>query len=317
MFPFSKHAPVISVQHLPGLSRPVSRLVLGTDHAHKNPDWEKVADAFIERGGNCLDTAHIYGSGQAEEAVGKWIHDRGLKDELILIVKGAHTPNCNPHSISTQLTESLRRLRVERAPIYIMHRDNHEVPVEEFVDVLDQLSRTGLVGIYGGSNWSFERVDQANAYAQRRGRKGFRVVSNQFSLAEMVEPVWAGCILASDPDSRAWLVEKQIPNFAWSSQARGFFTDRAAPDKKEDEMLVRCWYSERNFERKRRAAELAKIHGVDEINIALAYVLSQQFPSFCLVGPQTIDEFNSTLGGLRVNLSQRECHWLNLLVDEL
>lgn len=317
MFPFSQHAPVISAQHLPGLQRPVSRLVLGTDHAHKNADWEKVADAFIERGGNCLDTAFVYGNGQAESTVGKWVHDRGLKDDLMLIVKGAHTPHCNPHSIPIQLTQSLRRLRVERAPIYIMHRDNPEIPVEEFVDVLDQLSRTRLIGIYGGSNWSFDRVDVANTYAQRRGRKGFRVISNQFSLAEMVKPIWQGCLSASDPDSRAWLGEKQIPNFAWSSQARGFFTDRAAPDKKEDEMLVECWYSERNFERKRRAAELAKIHGVDEINIALAYVLSQPFPSFSLVGPRTMEEFHSTLGGLRVNLSQQECRWLNLLIDEL
>jgi len=198
MTSFFQSIPALSRQHLPGLPRPVSRLVLGTDHAHINPDWEKVADAFVEQGGNCLDTAYVYGSGQAESAVGKWIHDRKLKDELMLIVKGAHTPDCNPHSISLQLTQSLKRLRVERAPIYIMHRDNPEITVEEFVDVLDQLSRTGLIGIFGGSNWSLDRVDQANAYAQRRGRKGFRVISNQFSLAEMVEPIWHCLLYTSD-----------------------------------------------------------------------------------------------------------------------
>ena len=58
-----------------------------------------------------------------------------LKD-LIIIAKGAHTPNCNPESISSQLTDSLDRLQCESSDIYIMHRDNEEIPVDEFIDVL-------------------------------------------------------------------------------------------------------------------------------------------------------------------------------------
>jgi aryl-alcohol dehydrogenase-like predicted oxidoreductase len=99
---------------------------------------------------------------------------------------------------------------------------------------------------------------------------------------------------------------------AWSSQARGFFTGRAHPDKKDDAELVRCWYSDDNFQRRERAVELAKKKGVDPINIALAYVLNQPFNSFALVGPRVIAETVSTLRGFPIALTPEEMAWLNL-----
>ncbi|MGO7624602.1 oxidoreductase, partial [Rhizobium ruizarguesonis] len=72
--------------------------------------------------------------------------------------------------------------------------------------------------------------------------------------------------------------EKQIPNFAWSSQGRGFFPDRAGRDKRDDEEIVRVLYSERNFGRRDRAIELANKLGRNTIHIALAYVIAQPFP---------------------------------------
>ena len=103
-----------------------------------------------------------------------------------------------------------------------------------------------------------------------------------------------------------------ISLLSWSSQARGFFTDRAHPDRKEDEELVRCWYSDDNFQRRDRAIELARKKGVQPINIALAYVLCQPFTAFALIGPRQISETVSTLGGLPVKLTPEELRWLNL-----
>src|SRR5204862_2193539 len=122
------------------------------------------------------------------------------------------------------------------------------------------------------------------------GMTGFSAISNNFSLARMVSPVWDGCIAASDAESRAWLTENQMAIMPWSSQARGFFTGRAHPDNRSDEELVRCWYSEDNFRRLERVNELAQKRGVLPINIALAYVLCQPFPTFPLIGPRLLSE---------------------------
>ena len=129
----------------------------------------------------------------------------------------------------------------------------------------------------------------------------------------MINPVWAGCVAASEDELRTWLSEqKSVCNFAWSSQARGFFTDRAGPDKLEDRELSNSWYSPENFERRRRAFELAAKLGVQPINVALAYVLNQPFPQVALVGPRTLEELRTTLAGISIELSEKTMAWLDL-----
>ena len=108
-------------------------------------------------------------------------------------------------------------------------------------------------GAWGGSNWTRERMDEAIAYARKAGKQAPAALSNNFSLAEMIEAPWAGCYSASDEAWRTWLTERNIANFAWSSQAQGFFTDRAGRDKPDDPNMVRCWYNETNFGRRDRA----------------------------------------------------------------
>src|SRR6185369_17907121 len=118
---------------------------------------------------------------------------------------------------------------------------------------------------------------------------------------------------ANDADSRAWFTKTQTPLLSWSSQARGFFLEgRAAPDKREDEELARCWYSEDNFQRLARVNELARNRGALPINIALAYVLHQPFPAFALVGPRQLSETRTTFAALDIELSPAEMKWLNL-----
>jgi len=131
----------------------------------------------------------------------------------------------------------------------------------------------------------------------------------------MVEPPWAGCLSASDAASRAWLTKTQTPLLPWSSQARGFFTDRARPDDRSDAELARCWYSDDNFRRLERVDELARRRGVLPINIALAYVLCQPFPTFPLIGPRTLSETRTSLPALDIDLTPDELRWLNLEQD--
>ncbi len=306
----------IPAGNIPGLSLPFARLVMGCDNQTTMPHGAAVWDDYVERGGNAFDTAYVYGGGLQEKLLGQWIKNRGVRGSVAVIVKGAHTPCCTPEWLSNQLEESLGRLQTGYADIYMLHRDNLEVPVGEFVDVLNGHVRAGRVRVFGGSNWSLARVAEANAYARSKGLQGFGVVSNNFSLARMVEAVWDGCIAASDPTSRRWLAEHQIPLLAWSSQARGFFTDRAGRDKREDSQLVRCWYSDDNFARRERAVELARRKGVTPIAIAAAYVLHQPFPVFALIGPRLIGETVSSLECLKVALTPGELAWLNLERDD-
>ncbi|MEZ5415604.1 MAG: aldo/keto reductase [Opitutaceae bacterium] len=295
-----------------GLDQPVSRLVMGCDNQTTAPHGAAMWDDYFERGGTTFDTAFIYWGGVMEKLLGWWMRHRGLRDQVTVIAKGGHTPFCNPEDMRAQFYESLERMQTDYADIYMLHRDNLDIPVGEFVDALNDEVKAGRIRIFGGSNWSLQRIAAANRYAKRKGLQGFSVVSNNFSLARMVDPVWAGCISCSDVESRRWLKKHQLPVLAWSSQARGFFTDRAGRDKHDDAELERCWYADDNFERRERAYALAKKKGVTPIAIAAAYVLTQPFPTFALIGPRQLSETVSSLPCLGVTLTPREVAWLNL-----
>ena len=301
----------IPKRQIPGLARPASVLALGFEDFKTFSSVSILLDAFYEAGGNLFDTAFVYGGGRTEALLGEWLKNRGVREQSVVIGKGAHSPLCYPDVIGNQLTQSLDRLQTDYVDIYFMHRDNLDVPVGEFVDAMDAEVKAGRIrGPFGGSNWTRERMDEAIAYADKNGKQRPGALSNNFSLAEMLEPIWAGCITSSSDEWKDWLKARQMPNFAWSSQGRGFFTDRAGRDKRDNEELVRVWYSEKNFGRRDRAIELAERLGKSPIHVALAYVLAQKFPSIPLIGPRTLAELDDSLKALEISLSAGDVAWL-------
>ena len=297
-----------------GQEKRISRIVCGTmveGAVDRLTQGLALFDDFYERGGTAFDTAKVYGS---ERIVGHWLATRGVRDEVTVIVKGAHTPHCTPEGLTRELGESLEYLGIACADIYMLHRDNPDVPVGEFVDVLNQHKNAGRMNVFGGSNWSLQRLQEANAYARAHGLQGMQVASNNFSLARMVEAPWAGCVSSSDAESRHWFEANNLSLFSWSSQARGFFA-RADRDFTADGELVRCWYSDDNFERLQRAQELAREKGVSPVVIAAAYVLAQPFPIYALIGPRSLAETRDSMGALGLELSSDEVKWLNLESD--
>jgi predicted dehydrogenase/aryl-alcohol dehydrogenase-like predicted oxidoreductase len=309
--PLERRAEVIPRRSIAGLERPASVLALGFEDF---PDFGGAAillDAFFERGGNLLDTAWIYREGRAEAVLGEWLKARGVRDEVVVVGKGAHAPLTYPEVIARQLDETLERLGTDHLDVYFMHRDNRAVPVGEFVDAIDAEIRSGRIrGPWGGSNWSRPRFDAAAAYAEGAGRTPPTVLSNQFSLAEMVEPIWPGSVSASGAEWRVWLTERQVTNFAWSSQGRGFFTGAAGRDRLDDPALVRSWYSEANFARRDRAVALAEQLGKRPIHVALAWCLAQPFPVVPLIGPRRLVELDDSLEALGIELTPEQVRWL-------
>jgi aryl-alcohol dehydrogenase-like predicted oxidoreductase/predicted dehydrogenase len=300
-----------------GIDKQISRIGIGTDFsvaAYREGMF--IFDDFFERGGNLFDTAWIYGGKEinSDLVLGHWMKSRGIgREQVVILGKGAHTPLCNPRSAAEQLRESLQRLGVEYLDIFMLHRDNPDVAAGEFIDMFNEQKNAGRIKTFGASNWSIARIEQANEYAAKKGVSGFTSVSNNFSLAEMVNPPWAGCMHSSDAASRAWFAKNQMTMIPWSSQARGFFLPgNASPKKKENAEMVRCWYSDENFQRLARVNEMAKNRNVSPINIALAYVLAQPFPTFPLIGPRQMRETRSSLAALEIELSPADLKWLNL-----
>jgi aryl-alcohol dehydrogenase-like predicted oxidoreductase len=298
---------------LPGAGKPVSRLIMGTAFLSRMTDTSIVYDDYFENGGTTFDTSHGYGgpTGVCERNLGRWIRDRGVRDGVVVIEKGANHPNDTPEGLTRELLSGLERLQMDWVDLYMIHRDNEQVPIGEWVEALNENLRAGRMKAFGLSNFSLARLEAFAACAREKNLASFCAVSNQLSLARPVAPIWHMHLVSSgDPESRAWFERTQTPLLAWSSLARGFLTGRVDPEDHSDPELVRCWHSDANLDRKRRARELARRKGVTEESIAIAWVLKQPFPTCAMIGPLDALELQTNLGALRAELSEQEAQWL-------
>jgi aryl-alcohol dehydrogenase-like predicted oxidoreductase len=295
-----------------GRTAVTSRLAIGTSSLGEHKTAAPVYDAFFERGGNVFDTAWIYGErfspGCCERALGTWIAERRCERDVVLLAKGGHPPRCRPELLVRDLEESLERLGVSSVAVYMPHRDDQSVPVGEFVDALAAITEAGLAEAYGLSNWSIERYAEATRYAARAGRPDLWGLSNHLSLTEMVNPIYPG-VVGTGETARRWLAETGTRLSPWSAQARGLFA-RGRPADVWGPEFGPTWGSIANEARVRRTTELAAELGVRPVNVSLAWVLSQPFPTLPVVGPRTPEEVVDCLASVPLRLSPADVEWL-------
>jgi aryl-alcohol dehydrogenase-like predicted oxidoreductase len=316
---------------LPGIEKDISRLVMGIEVARQPKGEEacRLMDSLYELGATAFDTAHIYGE-KAERALGGWIADRGVREQVVILGKGAHfmhgRQRVTPEDIASDLRESLDRLGTDYIDLYLLHRDNPAVPVGPIVEALNAERDAGLIRAFGGSNWSHERIQEANDYATAQGLTPFVASSPNFSLAEQIEEVWAGCLSiggAGQAPARDWYRRTQMPVFAWSSMARGFMAGRFPREmyerspEKIDQATRQGFCHEINYRRLDRAMELARRKGVAVAQIAMAFIMNQGLNVFPLVACMTPHELEENMAAVEMELTAEESAWLDLERDEL
>jgi aryl-alcohol dehydrogenase-like predicted oxidoreductase len=309
-----------------GISKKVSRLVQGTMPIASEEDSFSfdLLDRVFEMGCTTFDTAHIYENGSVERTFGRWLQQQGLRDEVVIIGKGCHHSadrnRVTPFDLESDLHDSLVRLQTDYIDLYLLHRDDPDVPVEPLVDKLHELKTRGLIHAYGGSNWHHDRIQQANSYASQTNKSPFVASSPHYSLAVQYEEPWDGCVSLTgekNRDALTWYKQQQLAVFAWSSLAGGFFSGRFTRMNLEektsyfDALVVRCYTGEDNFKRYDRALELAKQKGVSVPQIALAFVMHQKMNMYALVGCGTPAEFQANVDALEIQLTSDECMWLD------
>jgi aryl-alcohol dehydrogenase-like predicted oxidoreductase len=311
---------------IPNISKPVSVLGLGTMifAPSKKTLCYSMLDLFVANGGTLIDTAEIYGDpeeyGYSEMVVGQWLEDRNCRENIVLLSKGCIPGTCKPihphgleitpEHIHAAISGSLERLRTNYLDIWLLHRDDPAKPVGPIVEALNEEVKTGRIKSFGGSNWTTQRLAEANQYALDNGLQGMSVSSPHFCLAKAKESYWPNTVVTNEEDMK-WFEKTGMPLIAWSSTGRGFFA-KGSPDYLEDKDLVRVFYNEENFERKRRADELGRLKGLTGIEIAIAYLTNQKFPVVSLAGPATEKEVNSCIKALDTKLSEEEINWLDL-----
>lgn len=318
--------------NVPGVTKPISRLVQGTANTVFDPSKPEQAfgllDLAMEYGVNTFDTAHCYGEGN-ESTLGRWVRERGVREKVVILAKGAHPYGHNrvtPEDIESDMNESMQRQGLDYFDLYVLHRDDPSVPVGPIVEALNKHQKAGRIGAFGGSNWSWQRIREANAYAEAHGLTPFAVTSPNFSLAQMYEEPWDGCISISGPqgqEARDYYASTGIAVMPWSSMAGGFFSDRFHADNLESfakddyfaQLCIKCYCGPENFQRLDRARELGKAKNLSVAQIAVASSVSQPMNLFLLVSSLDRDQFAANAAAVEMKLTPQELAYLDLKAD--
>jgi len=305
-----------------GVGKDISRIVFGTmiikpDVNGKLDKAFDLLDTAVANKINAIDTAKVYGS---EKYIGKWLKERGNREKIVILTKGAHHDSEGsrvvPEKLSEDIENSLRQLQTDYIDLYMLHRDDLNVPVSDIIDTLNRYIKSGAIKAIGGSNWTHKRLAEANAYALENGLVPFAASSPNYSLGVQVENPWGeGCVSLSGPDdedARKWYIDNSMPIFAYSSICRGFFSGRITSENYSpetdavDSVCKHAYCYPINFKRLDKAYALAEKKGVTVAEIAIAYCFAGKLDVFALLGAASSDEIKSAVKALNIVITPEE-----------
>ncbi|MEJ3658497.1 aldo/keto reductase [Actinomycetes bacterium KLBMP 9759] len=289
----------------------VSPFTLGTMTFGEDWGWgaspegsKKILEAYVDRGGNSIDTANLYTNGHSEHIIGAFLTERpGLRERLVLATKFfgnlyENDPNGGGPSrkaIVQQLDNSLRRLRTDYVDLYWLHNFDPATPIEETLRALDDLVSAGKVRYVGFSDIPAWATAEAATIARLRGWSPVIALQLEYSLLERTPE---GELI---PMAQAM----GMGVLPWSPLRGGFLSGKYSSATTSDVDTTRA--------RMPGDSELVVIDalntvaaeaGVPAAQAALAWVLGRPGISSVVIGARRMDQFETNLGALAVTLSE-------------
>jgi len=272
----------------------------------------RIMDAAWELGLTTFDTADAYGGGRSETWIGEWLGTKGpdVRDAITIETKtfnpieaGADSGLAR-HRIERQVETSLRRLGLERVPLYMAHAHDPDTPAEETLAAFDELVRAGKVGAIGASNFSAEQLAEALEISELEGLTRYEWAQNSFSLldrddAETVFPVCHEHGLgyeAFGPLAGGWLAGRYRRGAGYPEGSR--MTQR--PDG------YRKYETDAVFHALDALEGMALERGVSMAGVALAWLLGVPDVTAVVVGPTRADQLDPVREALQLDLTPDE-----------
>ena len=294
----------------------VSKLIMGTDKIDTigtDKDVFALYDGYINKGGNCFDTARMYVNGQSEEVLGRYLKSRRNRDDVIISTKGGF-PHLNDKTrsrlskdeIFSDCDASLKALQIDKIDLYWLHRDDESIDVGEIIEPLNELIKLGKVDKIGASNWSTQRIEQANNYAKSHGLKGFSASQIQWSAAVSDEVRYNDYGLKIMHKSQYdWYLKSNMPIFAFAPIANGFFNKLSSvgANGMSDKLKARFLCDE-NLRRAHILSDICHGKNCSVTNAALAYLIFNKLPTAAITGAKTMAYLNDAFDTFNFNFDQ-------------
>jgi aryl-alcohol dehydrogenase-like predicted oxidoreductase len=214
------------VAHLGKTELDVFRLCLGGNVFGWTADESQsfaVLDAYAEAGGNFIDTADTYmrpNLGTSETIIGRWMAERGNRDDIVLATKVGSDGGLSADNIRAKAEGSLRRLQTDRIDLYYAHKDDGSVPVQETLGAFDELVRAGKVLHIAASNTTPERLRESLELSWRDGLAEYVGLQPHYNLVERD---------GYERDYAPIVAEHDLACLPYYGLAKGFLTGKYRP----------------------------------------------------------------------------------------
>lgn len=269
-----------------------------------------VLDAFVAAGGRAIDTADVYSvwasgntGGESETIIGEWLASRGNRESVVIGTKVFQHPQrqgLSRANIHAAIDDSLRRLQTDYVDVYYAHRDDPDVPQEEYLAAFDELVTAGKVREVGVSEFTVERIRSAAQITTAAGLTPLTVSQDQYSLVHRD-------IEGEKLDTLADLDIVEVPFWVLAS---GFLTGKYRPGVEVDSQRVEdaAGYLDdpSAVALLDRLDEAAARHGVSVTAIALAWVRQQPTVAAPIASARVVDQLPALLESATVTLSADE-----------
>jgi aryl-alcohol dehydrogenase (NADP+) len=304
----------------------VSRICLGT-MTYGSPNWrdwvlgEEESRPFIkkalEAGINFFDTADVYSVGRSEEIVGKALKDFApSRDRVVIATKvcGVMSDDVNDRGLSRKhilhsIDNSLRRLQTDYVDLYQIHRFDPTTPIEETIEALHDVVKSGKVRYIGASSmyaWQFSKYLHTQ---EKLGATKFVSMQNFYNLVYREE----------EREMLPLCRDQGIGVIPWSPLARGFLAGNRSRDgeaqttraKSDANILTPSAFREGDYEIRDRVDAMAKERGVTSAQIALAWLLHQPVVTAPIVGASKMKHLDDAIAAVNVRLSDDEVKGLS------
>lgn len=285
----------------------------GTEGSCDESSAHRIVDAFLDAGGNLIDTADIYNAGESEQILGRAIRSR--RDEVVLATKGGGPrgdgPNANGLSrlqLTRALEASLRRLDVDYVDVYQCHVPDPATPIEETMSALDDFVRSGKVRYLGCSNFTVGQLYQSQWAAHNLGGTAFVSLQPHYSL--LARTIEAEILPACE--------QLGIGVITYGPLASGLLTGRYRKgDAAEPGTRMHQWWhydnpaagqwvtamtTDRNYAIVTEVTSIAAELGTTAAAVALAWLAGRRGISSVILGPRTSDQLSDNLGGTNLDL---------------
>lgn len=267
-----------------------------------------VLDAYVQAGGNFLDTANIYAGGASEEIIGRWMSARRNREKIVLATKVGmgERPGLAPARIAEAAEESLRRLQTDHIDLYYAHVDDPHTPIEQTLAAFGELVKAGKVRHIAASNFDVDRLAEALDISERDGLPSYVALQPHYNL--VVRDEYEGPL-------QDLCVRRHLACLPYFALAQGFLTGKyrpGGPAVQSTRAERASVYLDERGERVLNALDtVSQAHDTTVSAVALAWLAAQPGVVSPIASARTVEQLNDLLPVATLKLDPAEIELLS------